>query len=153
MKLANLLSSLLFTIGLYSCATSKVIIPEEVQFEFKTMVSIIQTHCSKSQYTGFGNYEIEMVEKFDKDYVIGQCYAFPGSSYRRIQIRRDYWEATDDIERMALIAHEMIHCSLNQPRHVESPSGHIMNSILPYFSSWYQLINHLNDYVRESCKK
>jgi len=153
MKIVNLLSSILFLIGLFSCATSKVVIPQDVHHEFITVANIITENCKKGSYTQFNNIEIELVDKFESPFIVGQCWAYPGSSYRKIQLLKSFWNNFDDLDRMTLMAHEMIHCFLNQPYHVNKFRGHIMNSSLPNFSGMSVLLNHVNQYVKESCNK
>lgn len=152
MKIANLLSSILFTIGLYSCATSQVGVPENVQYEFRTVASMIKKHCSPSQYTPFSDFEILMVEKLDTPTIIGVCYSYPVSGYRKILLRRDYWESSSDTDKLALVAHEMIHCFLNQRDHIDDVPGHIMNSYIPYFKDMDDLEQAIDDHVQRSCK-
>ena len=152
MKLANLLSSFLFMIGLYSCATTSIQLPTEVEYEFVRFTNVIKKHCKPGVFTPINNYKVEMVDKLDTPWMVGVCYNYPGTTYRHIKIRKDYWAAADDVDRMALIAHEMIHCFLNLNGHVER-EGHIMNSTLSYFPNYDVLWEHLNEYTKERCSQ
>lgn len=80
-------------------------------------------------------------DSFDADSdTIGWC-----KQYSSIALRKDFWDISTNLEKMALVYHELGHCALGLGHTDNGPA--IMNSSLlshSYLSKhWDELINHL----------
>lgn len=134
-------------VGVYVAYLASLVPNTKVDPEFSNYFSYIRstikTNCKKYDFPA--QYSIEFSNLYDD--VIGLCSK---SLFRwNIKIDPKAWASLNEPQKLALLAHEVFHCSL-EVGHNEDKLN-IMNSFLPYYSNMEQVMTEISKVI-EGCK-
>lgn len=132
-----------FSITVYSAFPDKTVDPGLIVY-FEKAKATIDSLCTPSQYS----YPPVASVRFAKleQGVIGLCTQY---LYKwTIEIDPGHWDNLSELERIALLRHEMAHCMLGK-NHVKDPNNY-MYEYLPRLSEEVQLKQFIKD-INDHC--
>lgn len=131
-KLNVIVATFLFTFSLTACARNLVfsyrLVDKELLPYTESYWGLIKEHCKNGKYNNTDRYVIEIVDNMDNETWIGVCSVMINGFH--IQLKKDWWDAATEEQKLELMYHEMAHCLIDR-EHINDVT-HYMN---PYFNT------------------